>query len=125
MNMNTNINESVSDLAKMISEGKLLEAFDQYYDERVSMQENEAEPRVGKEANRKAEEVFVNGITKINKIEILGVAIGENFSVLEYHMDVEHKDYGRINKNQVAVQRWENNKIISEKFYYDPTAKLD
>ena len=122
--MNNDITKSVNDLVKMIGEGRLLEAFDAYYSDNVSMQENEAGPRIGKDANRKAEEVFVNGLTKINKIDMLGVAIGDNFSVLEYHMDVEHKDYGRINKNQVAVQRWENNKIISEKFYYDPGAKL-
>lgn len=123
--MNTNLTENVNNLAKMIGEGKLLEAFDAYYGEEISMQENEAAPRVGRDANRKAEEAFVHGLTKINSIVILGVAVGENYSVLEYHMDVEHKDYGKINKNQVAVQHWKDNKIVSEKFYYDPTATLN
>lgn len=116
--------ERVNSFAKMIGEGKLLEAFDTYYGEDISMQENEATPRAGKDANRRAEEIFVRGLTKINSIVMLGVAIGENYSVLEYHFDVEHKDYGRINKNQVAVQHWKDNKIISEKFYYDTAAKL-
>lgn len=122
--MNTNLTENVNNFAKMIGEGKLLEAFDTYYSDEVSMQENEAAPRVGRDENRKAEEVFVNGLTKINSIVILGVAIGENYSVLEYQLDVEHKDYGRINKKQVSVQHWKDNKIISEKFYYDTATKL-
>lgn len=122
--MDNNIKENVAELVVMIGEGKLLEAFEKYYDENVSMQENEAEARVGKDANRKAEEAFVQGITKINKIEILGVAVGENFSAIEYYMDVEHADYGNIKKNQVAVQNWQNNKIVREKFYYDSAAKL-
>ena len=122
--MQNDITNNVNDLAKMLSEGKLLEAFEKYYDENVSMQENEMEPRVGKEANRKGEEAFVGGFNKINKIEILGVAIGDNYSVMEYHFDVDHKEYGRINKKQVAVQRWQDGKIVNEKFYYDPAAKL-
>lgn len=119
-----NITESVYGLAEMVSQGKLMEAFEKYYADNVSMQENEGDIRTGKDANRKAEEAFVGGITKINEITMLTVAVGDNVSVLEYHFDVEHKDYGRINKNQVAIQRWQNNKITSEKFYYDPMAKL-
>lgn len=119
-----NFTESVHGLAEMVSQGKLMEAFEKYYADNVSMQENEGDIRTGKDANRKAEEAFVGGITKINEINMLTVAVGDNVSVLEYHFDVEHKDYGRINKNQVAIQRWQNNKITSEKFYYDPMAKL-
>lgn len=122
--MNNDFTESVHDFAKMIGDGKLMEAFEKYYADNVSMQENEGEPREGKDANRKAEEAFVGGITKINAITVSIVAVGDNVSALEYRFDVEHKDYGRINKNQVAIQRWQNNKITSEKFYYDPTAKL-
>ena len=118
------ITESVHDLAKMIGDGKLMEAFEKYYADNVSMQENEGEIRTGKDANRKAEEAFVGGITKINEITMLAVTVGDNVSALEYHFDVQHKEYGRINKNQVAIQRWQNNKITSEKFYYNPTATL-
>ncbi len=119
-----NITENVHNLAEMISHGKLMEAFEEYYADNVSMQENEGDIRTGKDANRAAEKAFVGGITKINEINMLTIAVGDNVSVLEYHFDVEHKDYGRINKNQVAIQIWQNNKIISEKFYYDPMAKL-
>lgn len=122
--MENNLKTQVEGFASMLGQGKLLEAFDKYYGDNVAMQENEADSRVGKEANRKAEEAFVNGFSKINKIEILGIAVGDNYSVLEYHFDVDHKEYGRINKKQVAIQKWQDNKIIYEKFYYDPNAKL-
>ncbi len=109
----------VEDLAKMISEGKILEAFDKYYADNVTMQENEDEPRVGKEINRKYEEVFVGGITEVHSSKILGVAIGDNYAAIESSMDVTHKDWGRMARSQVAVQRWENGKIVKEKFYYN------
>lgn len=107
------------DLAKMIGEGKILEAFEKYYDENVTMQENEGEPRVGKAVSRAYEEAFVHGITEMHGGKILGVAVGENYSTIESFMDVTHKEWGRIARTQVAVQHWKDGKVVSEKFYYN------
>ena len=68
---------------------------------------------------RKYEEVFVGGITEVHSSKILGVAIGDNYAAIESSMDVTHKDWGRMARSQVAVQRWENGKIVKEKFYYN------
>ena len=114
-----NTKELVEDLAKMIGEGKMLEAFEKYYAENVSMQENDEEMRVGKAVNRAYEEAFVNGITEFHGAKILGTASNDNYSMVESFMDVTHKDWGRVARTQVAVQRWENGQIISEKFYYN------
>lgn len=114
-----NIKTLVEDLAKMISEGKILEAFEKYYADNVVMQENEEEARVGKEFNRKYEEAFVGGIVEVHSSKILGVAVGDNYSTIESFMDVTHKDWGRVARSQVAVEKWENGKIVNEKFYYN------
>ncbi len=112
------ITKNVKDLTEMISAGKMLEAFDKYYADNVTMQENETAPRVGKAANRKYEEAFVNGLEKVHDMKILGVATGDNYSTVESFMDLTHKDWGRVARTQVAVQHWDNGKIIKEKFYY-------
>lgn len=117
-----NIKDLVEDFTKLIGEGRLLDAFEKYYAENVTMQENEDAPRVGKDANREYEQTFVNGITEMHDAKILGVATGDNYSVIESSMDVTHKDWGRIARTQVAVQRWQDGKIVKEKFYYN-TAK--
>lgn len=109
------------DLAKMIDDGKILEAFEKYYADDVVMQENDDEPRVGKEVNRGYEEAFVNGIVEIHAGKTLGIAVGDNYSTIESFMDVTHKDWGRIARSQVAVQHWKDGKVISEKFYYNNT----
>ncbi len=114
-----NTKELVEDLAKMIGEGKIMEAFEKYYADNVSMQENEDAPRLGKEVNRAYEKAFVEGIVEFHNGKTLGIAWGDNFSVIESFMDVTHKDWGRSARTQVAVQRWENGKIIAEKFYYN------
>ncbi len=109
----------VDDLVKMMGEGKILEAFEKYYADDVVMQENETEPRVGKEVSRKYEEAFVGGIITVHEMKILGVAYGDNYAVIESFMDITHKDWGRAARAQVAVQHWENGKIVKEKFYYN------
>lgn len=115
----SNIKELVVDLEKMISEGKILEAFEKYYADEVTMQENEGALRVGKDANREYEKAFVEGITEFHSYKNLGIAVGDNYSTIESFMDVTHKDWGRAARSQVAVQHWADGKIISEKFYYD------
>lgn len=114
-----NVKDLVEDLAKMVGEGKILEAFDKYYADNVVMQENEDAPRVGKEANLAYEKAFVEGLTEIHGAKTLGIAVGDNYSVIESFMDVTHKDWGRVARTQVAVQRWENGKVVNEKFYYN------
>ena len=113
------LKSNVEDLAKMIGEGKILEAFEKYYADDVIMQENEDAPRVGKETNRAYEEAFVNGIVEFHSGQTLGIAIGDNYSTIESSMDVTHKDWGRIARTQMAVQHWKDGKVIREKFYYD------
>lgn len=114
-----NIKELVEDLAKMIGEGKIMEAFEKYYADSITMQENEDAPRVGKDANREYEKAFVGGITEFHDAKTLGIAWGDNYSVIESFMDITHKDWGRSARTQVAVQRWENGQIVKEKFYYN------
>ena len=53
---------SVQELDKQLNDdvlsGKIMDAFEKYYADDVVMQENSEDPRVGKAANRKAEEEF-------------------------------------------------------------------
>lgn len=112
------ISTNVQDLYKMVLGGKILEAFDKYYAKDVTMQENEDAPRIGFDANRKYEEVFVSGVTEFHGAKVLNWAVNGNVAFVESWMDFTHKDWGRASRTQVAVQTWKDGKIITEKFYY-------
>ena len=116
--MKNDITSLVDSLNSKISEGKIMEAFDEYYADDVVMQENNTEPRVGKEVNRKNEEAFVNGLIGKPVMKVLSVATGDNVSIVEWFMDINHKDWGKSARNQVAVQHWKDGKIVHERFYY-------
>ena len=110
--------EKISDLNDMVLGGKALEAFEKYYHNDVVMQENENAPVIGKEANRIREQEFFGAITEFRGAKPLKVTIGEGVSMVEWHYDYTHKDWGVRNYNQISVQEWKDGKIINEKFYY-------
>ena len=111
--------EKITDLNDLILQGKAMEAFEKYYDDDVIMQENESEPAIGKEANRKREEAFLGNITEFRSAQVLKVTLGENTTMVEWQYDYTHKEWGIRNYTQVAVQEWKNGKIVKEKFYYN------
>lgn len=114
----SNLLERITDLNDLVLQGKVMEAFEKYYDEDVVMQENELEPTRGKDSNRKREEDFFNNVTDFRSAKALKVTVGENVTMVEWHYDYTHKEWGVRNYSQVSVQHWRNGKIIEEKFYY-------
>ena len=110
--------EKISTINDMILQGNALEAFDEFYHDDIVMQENDNTEFVGKELNRKREEEFFSSITDFRSARPLKVTIGENTTMVEWHFDYTHKDWGIKNYTQVAVQDWKDGKIIKEKFYY-------
>ena len=113
-----NFLSSINDLNKMVLEGKAIEAFDKYYAENCSMQENDQSPTVGKDANRKREEDFFGSITEFRGAEVLNVAAGDNVTMVEWKFDYTHKEWGERNYKQIAVQNWQDGQIIHEQYYY-------
>ena len=111
--------ENICNLNDLILQGKLLKAFETYYHEDVVMQENESPPTNGKVANRKREAAFAASIIEFRTAKPLKVTIGEGVSMVEWHFDYTHKDWGSRNYTQISVQEWKDGLIINEKFYYN------
>ena len=45
--------------------------------------------------------------------------ISDGIAGVEWWFDYTHKDDGARNYHQVSVQRWQDGKIVEEKFYYN------
>ena len=117
---NQTLEERVNTLNSMIQTGKVMEAFEAFYAEDVTMQENEETPTQGKTACRENEVAFVSGITEFRKAEIKNVMVSDNLTVVEWEFDFTHSAWGTRNYTQVAVQRWNaDGQIVNEKFYYN------
>ena len=114
----TTLFEKITELNDLVLQGKVFEAFDTYYDENVIMQENEFPPTVGKTANRKREEDFFSSIIEFRRANPLKVTVGKNTTMVQWHYDYTHKDWGVRNYTQVSVQEWKDGKIVREQFFY-------
>lgn len=108
-----------SKLNKMILNGKILEAFDEFYADDIVMVED-GDERVGKEANREYEEQFVDSLEAFHSAEIVSRAVDEdeNVTLSEWHNDMTLEGVGRVEQKQVSVREWnDDGQITEEKFY--------
>ena len=112
--------EKIQDIYNMLGQGKLLDAFDKYYGENVVMTEPRG-TREGKADCRTYEEQFLSSIAQFHNLEIKSVGSDEanGTTFIESAMDVTFKGGMRVNMEQVAVQKWEGDHIVHERFYYD------
>ena len=112
------ISKKINDLNALILDGKAMEAFEKYYHEDVIMQENQMDPTIGKEANRQREREFFNAVTEFRGAEARKIAFGKDITMVEWHYDYTHRDWGHRNYIQIAVQEWKDGLIIKETFFY-------
>lgn len=105
-------------LNKMILEGRVLEAFEIFYDESVVMQENDNVPILGKDANRDREFEFMDGIIELRSSEVLSTGSGNDTTFSHWRHDFTHKDWGVSQYRQVAIRTWKHGRIIREVFHY-------
>ncbi|TCZ74207.1 nuclear transport factor 2 family protein [Flaviaesturariibacter aridisoli] len=115
------LKQKIEHLNALILEGKAMEGFELYYDDEVVMQENETAPTVGKDANRTREIEFFGAITEFRGASVRDVAVGDNVTMVTWKYDYTHKDWGVRNYTQVAVQHWQDGKIVREQFFYSPS----
>ena len=107
------------ELNDMILQGKILEAFDEFYADDIVMEEDDTE-RVGKEANREYEEGFVDSLEAFHAAEIRSRAVDEdnNKTISEWFNDMTLEGVGRVQQEQVSVRTWnDDGEITHERFY--------
>ena len=114
--------EKAQALYAMIGEGKSMEAYDAFYHENVTKVEATGDVREGLDTQKEAfnqwqasiQEVHGGGVNSITANEETGITCVESW------MDLTFKDGNRFKMEEVAVQKWDGDKIIHERFYYNP-----
>lgn len=103
---------------ELISQGKAMDAFERFYADNISMQENSEPAMVGKDANRERELAFFGSIEKVNAFALLSSACEGDVGFSEWHMDVLLKNGYAMKTTQVARRTWKDGKIVEERFFY-------
>ena len=111
-------NNNVQAVIDGILAGKILETFDDYYADDVVMSENKKEERVGKAKNREYELEFLGNIQEFHGAKVGRILVDGNHAAVEWTFDVTFKGGSRVVMEQVALQTWENGKVIREDFFH-------
>jgi hypothetical protein len=111
-------NVRIHELLDYIRNGRIMDAMKEFYAEDVVMEE----PAYGKTAslatNLDREQRFVDSVKAFKNFETPAVAVGDGVSSYENVMDWTDVNDNDIHVEQVAVQKWQDGKIVHERFYY-------
>ena len=100
--------------------GRHDEAIERYYAADASMQENFEEPRRGREGLVARERAVMAAFKSIGTTFVPPMFVDGNHVVIRWIFEFERFDGGRLRIDELAYQRWDRDKIVEERFYYDP-----
>ncbi|UZR97884.1 SnoaL-like domain-containing protein [Chondrinema litorale] len=110
------------ELYSMIDQGQIMDAFEKFYHNDIEMIEATGEVRKGKDYNREFETKFMSSIQEMHGGGTDRITANEEdkTTMVSSWMDVTFKDGNRVKMEEVAVQYWQDDLIIKERFYYNP-----
>ena len=113
--------DKARNIYEMMGQGKMLEAFEKYYHKDVVVIEATGETRKGFEANFKFQKDFMGMIKEVHGSGVNAITSNEKegTTMVESWMEVTYKDGKRAKMEEVAVQKWQGDQIIKERFYYN------
>ena len=115
--MNSELKSKIEEMNALIESGQIMDAFERFYHQDCVMMDKNEILAEGKEANRIREQTFLANVTEFRGASVKNVAVGDAVTMVEWHFDYDHKEWGTMKYDQVAVQRWQDGHIIHERFY--------
>lgn len=108
---------ALQELVDLTLSGRSLDAFDKFYADNLDRADLDGALVVGKAQIREGQVELGNKITAVRTFECPGVVVSGNRAFVTWHADYDHADFGTVHVREVAVQDWENGKIVRERFY--------
>ena len=98
-------------------------ACEEFYTEQSTMQENQAPPRVGRDAHVAAEQAIMAQVKSMSSTCVRPVLVNGDHVVIRWIFHFELPDGRAIHMEELACQRWEGERIAEETFFYDPAQR--
>jgi len=95
-------------------------ALESFYAPHASMRENQAAPRVGREAHVANERRVLARTRAVTSTCIRPVLVDGDIVVIRWIFRFEWLDGGVTLMEELAWQRWEGERVVEERFFYDP-----
>lgn len=100
------------------------EACEEFYTSDSSMQENQAAPRMGREAHIANERAVFARAKSVSSTCIRPVFVSGDKVVVRWIFRFEWLDGTVTHMEELAYQRWDGERIAEEQFFYDPAQRV-
>jgi len=111
------IEKNINELVALVQEGKPMDAFEKFYADNLHKADLDGKLVVGKDANREIGNELMANVKEIRDFSYVGHVIKGSRSFLIWSLDFDHKTNGTVKVTQVAIQDWEDGKIVRELFH--------
>jgi SnoaL-like domain len=95
-------------------------ALESFYAPHASMRENQAAPRVGRDAHVANERRVLARAKAVTSTCIRPVLVDGDIVVIRWIFRFEWLDGGVTLMEELAWQRWDGERVVEERFFYDP-----
>ncbi len=99
------------------------EAIQEFYTADASMQENQAPPRVGRDALVENERRILAAARSVTSRCVRPVLVNGDRVVVRWSFRFEWPNGTVTEMEELAYQRWEGERIAEETFFYDPAQR--
>jgi len=104
----------------MVESNAHAEAIEQFYAAGATMQENDKPPRIGRDALVANERKVLARMRSVSTKCARPVFVNGDYVVIRWIFEMETHEGVRTRLEELAYQRWEHDKVVEEKFFYDP-----
>ncbi|HEY1978958.1 MAG TPA: nuclear transport factor 2 family protein [Xanthobacteraceae bacterium] len=113
--------KTLNDFVALVVSGKHDEALERFYTEDATMQDNLGEVRKGRDILIARERSFMSRFTEIRTTCVKPVFVSGDFVVIHWIFEFVRPDGSVMRIEELAHQRWQQEKIAEERFYFDPS----
>jgi ketosteroid isomerase-like protein len=113
--------DRVRQLIGMVEAGKFVEAIEEFYAPSATMQENVQPKRQGLDRLVEGERRVLAAWKEVRTMPVESFLIDGDRVVIRWVFEFLGHDGRSFRQDELALQRWEGDRIVEERFYYDPS----
>jgi hypothetical protein len=100
------------------------DAVEEFYAPHATLQENQSEPRVGRDAQVALERGVMKRAVSVSSQCVRPVFLNGDKVVIRWIFDFDWPDGTSTHMEELAYQQWEGERIVAETFFYDPAQRV-
>lgn len=116
--------ETLEKFIARVEQNAHVEAVEEFYAPNSTMQENQAVPRVGRDTHVANERKVMARVKTMESQCVRPVFVNGDQVVIRWIFHFEWVDGTYTRMEELAVQRWEGERIAQEQFFYDPAQRV-